>query len=113
MKLGGRRKIKELELRQGSKPFSDWFSELRDIKAKVAIRRALDRIEIDGYFGDVKAVGDGVYEMRFHTGPGYRVYFAQEGRDLVLLVLGGDKGSQSRDIKKAKALWSLYEAERN
>ena len=113
MRLVGRRRVKELEFSDGSRPFTEWFSGLRDVTAKVKIRRALDRIEINGHFGDVEMLGDGVYEMRFHFGPGYRIYFGLKGRDLLLLVMGGDKSTQSKDIKKAKALWSLYESEQD
>ena len=59
-----------------------------------------------GNFGDCEPVGEGVSEMRIHYGPGYRVYFAQEGIHVYLLIAGGDKGSQDRDIKQAKALWT-------
>ena len=59
-----------------------------------------------GNFGDCGPIGDGVSEMRIHYGPGYRVYFAQEGINVYLLIAGGDKSSQKQDIKQAKALWN-------
>jgi putative addiction module killer protein len=65
------------------------------------------RIE-SGNLGDYKSVGDGVMELRFDFGPGYRTYFGMEGKTLVLLLIGGDKGTQRKDIKRAQELWSEY-----
>ncbi len=67
----------------------------------------LDRLE-QGNFGDCKAVGDGVLELRMDFGPGYRVYFAEDGPDVVLLLLGGDKSTQDKDIETAKTYWREY-----
>jgi putative addiction module killer protein len=64
----------------------------------------LDRVEI-GNYGDYKALGDGVYELKLHFGSGYRVYFAEDGDIIVILLCGGDKSSQSKDIEVAKAYW--------
>ena len=61
-----------------------------------------------GNFGDSKSIGDGVAELRIHFGSGYRVYYAKEGTSIYLLLCGGDKSSQSRDIKQAKALWAKH-----
>lgn len=82
-------------------PFEVWFASLRDRNAKARIRSRLDRIEM-GNLGDFKSVGDGVLELRIDYGPGYRVYFAQTGETIVLLLCGGDKSSQPRDILIAK-----------
>ena len=73
---------------------------LRDIRARVCIYERIDRIR-EGNFGDIKPVGEGVSEMRIHYGPGYRVYFVRHGKILVVLLGGGTKSGQSRDIRKA------------
>jgi putative addiction module killer protein len=80
--------------------FIDWFSGLSDIRAKVRIQSRIDRAGI-GNFGDCSPVGEGVSEMRIHYGPGYRVYFAQRGFEVVILLAGGDKSSQPKDINRA------------
>ena len=83
--------------------FSEWFTNLRDRQARARIQMRIDRAEL-GNLGDCKPVGEGVSEMRIHYGPGYRVYFAQGGATLVILLAGGDKGTQDKDIAKAIAL---------
>lgn len=80
--------------------FNAWFAGLKDKQAAVRIQVRIDRAE-DGNFGDCAPVGEGVSEMRIHHGPGYRVYFTQRGMDIVILLAGGDKATQSRDIKTA------------
>ncbi|MBN8475440.1 type II toxin-antitoxin system RelE/ParE family toxin [Sulfuritalea sp.] len=80
--------------------FDGWFVGLRDIRAKVRIQARIDRAEL-GNFGDCEPVGEGVSEMRIHFGPGYRVYFTQRELEVVILLAGGDKSSQSKDIKRA------------
>lgn len=83
--------------------FSSWFSKLKDKKAKACIQMRIDRAE-DGNFGDHKFVGVGVLEMRIDYGPGYRVYYTLRGGLLIILLAGGDKSSQEKDIRKAQAL---------
>lgn len=76
---------------------------LCDIPARVRIAKRIDRIS-EGNFGDFKSVGDGVSELRFTFGPGYRVYYMQRGNIVVILLCGGDKDSQGKDIERAKAM---------
>ncbi|VVE27852.1 addiction module antitoxin RelB [Pandoraea pneumonica] len=83
--------------------FSKWFSGLRDKKGVAAIAQRLDRIAL-GNPGNVKPVGEGVSELKVDIGPGYRVYFVQRGAVLVVLLCGGDKSTQAKDIKRAKKL---------
>ena len=80
--------------------FDVWFDGLRDKHAARRIQTRIDRAE-DGNFGDCEPVGEGVSEMRIHYGPGYRVYFTQRGMEIVILLAGGDKSTQSKDIKTA------------
>jgi len=80
--------------------FAKWFSKLRDKRARARIQARIDRLET-GHFGDVRSVGEGVYELRIFYGPGYRVYFARQGTVVVILLSGGDKGSQQADIANA------------
>ena len=87
--------------------FIDWMAGLKDLRAKQRIAKRINRA-IDGNFGDHRSVGDGVSEMRVDHGPGYRVYYAQEGTTVFLLLSGGDKRNQGADIAKAKALWEAY-----
>ena len=92
----------EWEIRQ-SPEFKAWLAKLKDKLARAIILRRLDRIAM-GNFGDAKPVGDGISEFRIDHGPGYRVYFVRRGETLIVLLCGGDKGSQARDIARAKAL---------
>lgn len=83
--------------------FSEWLAGLRDVGGRIAILRRIDGAR-GGNFGDCEPVGEGVSEIRIHTGPGYRVYFCRIGQTVYLLLAGGDKSSQSRDIKRALAM---------
>ena len=88
-----------IEVRQ-TETFSKWMVKLRDLPARARIQARIDRLEL-GNAGDVKPVGDGVSEMRIDYGPGYRVYFIQKGSELIILLAGGVKRTQSRDIQNA------------
>ena len=85
---------------QTTEVFDAWFAGLKDVQAVRRIQVRIDRAE-DGNFGDCEPVGEGVSEMRIHYGPGYRVYFMQRGIEIVILLAGGDKSTQSKDIKAA------------
>jgi putative addiction module killer protein len=91
----------------GREPFTEWLNSLRDKAAQARLRVRLRQVEA-GNFGDSQSVGEGVVELRVHVGAGYRVYFGRHGRSVVLLLCGGDKGSQASDIRQAKALWSEW-----
>jgi putative addiction module killer protein len=91
-----------------SDEFDKWLTKLKDAKGKARIVARIRSAEL-GNLGDVRPVGEGISEMRIHYGPGYRVYFAQRGRLVILLLVGGDKSSQKRDIKRAKALADMLE----
>ena len=90
----------------GRIPFRDWLTEL-DKATRARVQARILRFEA-GNLGDHKDVGAGVLEARLDFGPGYRVYFGRKGRELVLLLLGRDKGSQKKDIKRAQEFWSRY-----
>ena len=90
--------------------FDAWLSGLRDKVGKARILQRLDAAQ-HGNFGDCAPVGEGVSEMRIHAGPGYRLYFTRRGEVIYLLLLGGDKSTQGRDIKRAKALAKGFELE--
>ena len=91
-----------IEIRETGE-YAEWFESLRDRMAKTRILIRIRRVSL-GHFGDVKSVGEGVSELRVDYGPGYRVYFLRKGETLLVLLGGGDKRTQSRDIQRAIAL---------
>jgi putative addiction module killer protein len=91
----------------GIVPFSEWLDSLRDIRAKAKIRARLDRVE-EGNLGNCKSHGDEVFELRIDYGSGYRIYFGQQGLTVIILLCGGDKSTQDKDIAKAKEYWEDY-----
>jgi len=91
----------------GRYPFIEWITALRDKMAKARIAARMRQIE-SGNFGDSKPVGEGVTELRIHVGAGYRVYCGRHGQLWVVLLCGGDKDSQSKDIARAKGLWAEW-----
>jgi len=97
-------KVKESDL------FSKWLVKLKDVQGKVAIIGRVKRVQA-GNFGDHKSVGDKVSELRITTGPGYRVYYTQQEDKIIVLLVGGDKSSQSKDIEKAKEMAKEYNNE--
>ena len=88
----------------GSEPFTEWLATIRDRTASARIRTPR-QVEA-GNFGDCDAVGEGVIELRIHVGAVYRVYCGRHGKAVVILLCGGDKSTQARDIRRAKELWS-------
>lgn len=101
---------RELEIyltEEGRAPFTEWLDSLRDIRGRVKIHTRLDRVQL-GNFGDRASVGEGVEELRIDFGPGYRVYYGQDGLKIVLLLCGGDKSTQTQDILQAKSYWKDY-----
>ena len=92
----------------GKNPFRDWLDGLRDRQARAKIRVRLNRIRL-GNFGDSKSVGHGVGELRIDHGPGYRVYFGRQGDQIVILLVGGTKRQQNRDVKLAQSYWDDFQ----
>lgn len=92
---------------RGREPLTEWVENLRDSKVRSRIKQRIERLAL-GQWGDYRALGGELYEMRLFFGPGYRVYFASTGSRLVVLLCGGDKSSQARDIEKANMYWCDY-----
>lgn len=88
---------------QQTKTFAQWHAALRDLRAKIAVARRIERAAA-GNLGDVKSVGQGISELRVDVGAGYRIYFTTRDQALIVLLIGGSKSTQSADIKQAKAL---------
>jgi putative addiction module killer protein len=89
-------------------PYLEWFKKQRDMAAKIAIGRRINRVEL-GNFGDHKFCRDGVWELRMDVGAGYRVYYAVAGKKIVLLLCGGDKRTQHADINRACEYWQDWQ----
>lgn len=92
----------------GRNPFDDWFESTRETHTKSKILARLARLKL-GNFGDCRSLGDDIAELRIHYGPGIRIYYSKIGQKVILLLCGGDKGSQSRDIEKAKEYVREYQ----
>ena len=104
------REVRVYQTPNGQEPFNEWLTSIRDIETQARIRARLERLE-DGNMGDYQSVGEGVFELRIHFGAGYRIYFGQIGNTIILLLCGGDKSSQRRDIERAKTYWLEYKRE--
>lgn len=104
--------VREYLTKDGGSPFNEWLQGLRDLKARARIRTRLDRLSL-GNTGDYALVGDGVFELRFFFGPGYRVYYGMEDDTKVVLLGGGTKDTQRRDIRIAKVYWEDYRRRNN
>ncbi|NEP53107.1 MAG: type II toxin-antitoxin system RelE/ParE family toxin [Moorea sp. SIO3C2] len=102
------REVRIYTARDGKCPFEKWIRGLKDRRGKTMIRTRINRMRM-GNLGDNKSVGEGVSEMRIAFGPGYRVYFAIDAGAVVVLLCGGDKGTQESDIERAKRYWKDYQ----
>lgn len=98
--------VRILQLASGREPFTEWRKEL-DLAVRVAVSRRVERLST-GNLGDHKSLGGGIFELRLDTGPGLRVYFGREGRRIIILLGGGDKSTQVRDILNARRYWEEY-----
>ncbi len=92
----------------GTSPFIDWLESLKDRSAVARIIQRLDRVRL-GNFGVFRSLHDGVFELKLDIGPGYRIYYALAGETIVLLLVGGDKSTQKKDIALAKEYWRDYQ----
>jgi putative addiction module killer protein len=99
--------IEEYKTTNGKSPFGEWLDSLRDKRAQVLTFTRLDRLKA-GLLGTTRNVGDGVHEIKIDYGPGYRVYFGNDGERLVILLVGGTKKTQTSDIQTAKLYWNDY-----
>lgn len=100
--------IEIYETATGKRPFEIWVKDIKEIHTRAKILTRLDRLKL-GNFGDCKTISDGVFELRIHYGPGIRVYYGKIGDKIILLLCGGDKSSQERDILKAKEYLKDYQ----
>ncbi|HKK10812.1 MAG TPA: type II toxin-antitoxin system RelE/ParE family toxin [Bacteroidales bacterium] len=91
--------------------FDKWLRKLRDLKAKAKILFRLQKLANDEHFGDYKSVGEGIKEMRVNFAKGYRIYFKEKDRKVIILLIGGDKSTQQKDIIKAKEIWNKLNGE--
>jgi len=101
------KQLEEYLTKDGRSPFVEWLNQVRDVRARARVRVRLDRLST-GNFGDSKGVGGGVHELRIDHGPGYRVYFGQRGDQIILLLCGGTKRSQQKDIQLAQEYWQDF-----
>ena len=107
MRVAQTRELQIYRTPNGQAPFTEWLKSLRDQRTHKRIQSRIDRIA-SGNLGKPEPVGDGVFELRLQFGPGYRIYFGQVGNTIVLLLCGGDKSTQVRDIERAKNYWREY-----
>jgi putative addiction module killer protein len=92
---------------KGERPFAEWFLSFKDRRIKDRITKRIDRVKL-GNYGDYKKISEFIFELRLNFGKGYRIYFAEDEGNIVLLLCGGDKTSQKKDIKKSLEYWSEY-----
>ena len=99
--------IRVYKSQMGVEPFSNWFDGIKSLRAQQKIVKSLNKME-RGLMSDVKSLGDGVMEYRIHFEKGYRIYFGNDGMDIVVLLVGSDKSNQSKEIENAKNYWKDY-----
>lgn len=99
-----KRELRNYKTKIGKEPFIEWIESLKDVIGRAQITNRLNRAAL-GNYGDFEPVGDGVFELKIHYGPGYRVYFSEQENTLLLLLIGGSKRTQKKDIKTAKKYW--------
>lgn len=102
-----KKELRFYRTKEGKEPFVGWIEQLKDKVGRANITNRLNRVAI-GHYGDCESVGDGVFELKIHYGPGYRIYFSEQEHTIVLLLLGGSKRTQAKDIKKAKQYWAEF-----
>jgi putative addiction module killer protein len=102
--------IHNYQTKSGSRPFREWLIALKDIEARAAIRVRINRLRL-GNLGDCRHLGDRIYELRIHHGPGYRIYFGDLDGENVVLLCGGSKRTQKKDIEKAREYWQEFRSE--
>ncbi|OGT34138.1 MAG: hypothetical protein A3C44_00545 [Gammaproteobacteria bacterium RIFCSPHIGHO2_02_FULL_39_13] len=99
--------LKYYKTGNGKEPCKEWLMSLKDVVGAAQINKRIERLML-GQRGDSESVGEGVFELRIHYGPGYRLYYAEQGSELVILLYGGSKGGQQRDIDRAIGYWKNY-----
>jgi len=105
------RQVRIYRTRAGRVPYLEWIESLRDRRTKQKIDARIARVRL-GNLGHTRTVGEGVTELKIDHGPGYRVYFGQDGQELVILLCGGDKSTQDADIRQARTYWTAYKKEK-
>ena len=101
------RKLKIYQTSDGKVPFVKWFNSIKDQKTRAKIKTRLDRAE-EGNLGEYRSVGQGVFELKINFGPGYRIYYGLEGDEIIIILCGGDKSTQQKDVLKAQQYWADY-----
>ena len=91
-----------------TKYFYNWIVKIKDFNLRRQIIKKLEKIEIEGFFGDCKNLGDGIFEIRIFLGSGYRIYFSKYDNRIIVCLVGGDKSNQQKDIERAKKYWQEF-----
>lgn len=102
------KEIRFYRTKNGKEPFVEWFETLKDVRLRAQIKNRLERLAV-GNYGDYKSIGDGIHELRIHYGAGYRLYFAEVDKIIVLFLTGGIKKNQVKDVIKVRAYWADFQ----